>query len=102
MLSSANREIRTMERQAAERHQRFTGRDVLRWMDRLVAELEENNLAGERRVPESFLLELDELAQVLPAGVTLPAIRPPTTNDMLDYLFGLEQQLLDERRRVRH
>lgn len=91
-----------MERQAAQRRERLTVRDILRWMDRLVAQLEENNLAGEHRVQDWFLLELDDLAGVLPPGVSLSATRPVTTNEMLDYLFDLEQQMLNDRRRVRH
>lgn len=102
MMSAANREIRTHEREAADRRRRFTLRDVLRGMDRLVAELEEMNLVGEREVPGSFLLELQQLADVLPSGVSPPTPWPLKTNEVLDSLFRLEEQLLTNRRWVLH
>lgn len=67
MLSAANREIRTEERNAAERRERLTVREILRWMDRLVAQLEENNLAGESRVQDCFSWNsMTSLAPCLP------------------------------------
>src|SRR5919201_3716767 len=102
MMSVANREIRTMERQADERRRRVTFRDLLHHIDRLVAELEEMNLAGEREVPDEFFLELNGLVDILPSQVAFPATPPHRPSAMIDYLFVLEEQILQGRPRVLH
>jgi hypothetical protein len=102
MMSVANREIRTMERQADERRRRVTFRDLLHHIDRLVAELEEMNLAGEREVPDEFFLELNGLVDILPSQVAFPATPPHRPSAMMDYLFVLEEQILQGRPRVLH
>jgi hypothetical protein len=102
MMSAANREIRTMERQADERRRHVTFRDLLHLIDQLVAELEEMNLAGEREVPDEFFLELNGLVEVLPSRIALPAATRHTPNAMMDCLFELEEQILRGRPRVLH
>lgn len=69
-----------------------------RAIDSVIADLEELQLVGQRRVPESYATRLRELAELLPAPVPdLPTgVR---ITQLMDVLYGQQERLLAARRR---
>jgi hypothetical protein len=96
MMSDANREIRLLEDQAAERRRRTTVRDLIHRLDRLVAELEELNIAGEPKAPDWIVAELDEVEGALPHGASSPAADRGVSH-LMERCFELQGQLLMRR-----
>ena len=94
-LASANRQIRAARaRQAEVNAARQAGRQQLLRLDQLLAAIEELQLNGHTRVPDSFDERLRELTDELPA-VWRHRITPGVaTVRLLDQLFVLQGYLL--------
>lgn len=98
-LASANQEIRAARARHAEASAaRRAARQQLSRLDQLLAAVEELQLKGHTRVPESFDERLRELREVLPDGWRSRITPGIATTRLLDQLFVLQGPLLDRGR----
>ena len=90
-----------MERREAERRARLSVRTSMRYLDGLIEELEQMNLADRVEVPVSFDAELKELRRMLP-GLSVPAVWPTRVDRVLARCFQLQAQLQGQPVRAVH
>lgn len=83
--------LRRLQRQRAARQRMLR---PLRAVDGLLAELEELNLAGRKRVPESFEPLLTAVIELLPAELGIELRSRITIAHLMDRLYEVQEHLL--------
>ena len=95
MIQEACAMIERVEaRERRSREAKYGRRNKIRYIDRLLNELEMLNLADESRVPERLAIELDRLmaeSQALEVG---RQPRPDSVNDAMDVLYEIQDSLM--------
>ncbi len=94
-LARTNQEIRQQLEAAEElRQRRNTVEQPLRYLDRVITELERLHLRGLTVVPDSFLPTLNGVKPLLPPTVVAPERWRRKIAATIDRCFDLQQQLL--------
>jgi hypothetical protein len=95
MIQEACAMIERVEaRERRSREAKYGRRNRIRYIDRLLNELEMLNLAEESRVPERLAIELDRLlADTEVVDVTRPS-RPENVSDAMDVLYEIQDSLM--------
>ena len=85
---------RVEARERRSREAKYGRRNKIRYIDRLLNELEMLNLADETRVPERLAMELGRLLSE--SEVVQVAIQPQfeSVNDAMDVLYELQDSLM--------
>jgi hypothetical protein len=97
MMSNANREIRWLEQEAELRRQRTTVRDLVHQLDKVIAELEELNMAGDRAVPDWLTSDFTEVESAIPLTPSTSDADLTTVGGLMERCFRLQEQLLVRR-----
>jgi len=94
MIQEACAMIERVEaRERRSREAKYGRRNRIRYIDRLLNELEMLNLADENRVPERLATELDRvMAETQPQTARQP--RPDSVNEAMDVLYEIQDSLM--------
>jgi hypothetical protein len=94
MIQEACAMIERVEaRERRSRQVKYGRRNMIRYIDRLLNELEMLNLADENRVPERLAIELDRLlAESRSIETRQP--RPDSVNEAMDVLYEIQDSLM--------
>ena len=84
------------ERRSTALDQEYSGMPM-RLVDDLIADLEECNLNGRQRVPESMASQLETLGRLLPARFAAELRIRVAVSRLMDHLYEVAQYLLDLR-----
>lgn len=84
---------RVEARERRSREVKYGRRNKIRYIDRLLNELEMLNLADENRVPERLAIELDRLMAESRAVETRQP-RPDSVNEAMDVLYEIQDSLM--------
>ncbi|HSR24442.1 MAG TPA: hypothetical protein VLW53_12885 [Candidatus Eisenbacteria bacterium] len=85
---------RVEARERRSREAKYGRRNKIRYIDRLLNELEMLNLADESRVPERLAIELDRLMAESQAIEVARQPRPDSVNDAMDVLYEIQDSLM--------
>jgi hypothetical protein len=85
---------RVEARERRSREAKYGRRNKIRYIDRLLNELEMLNLAEENRVPERLAIELDRLMAESQAIETARQPRPDSVNEAMDVLYEIQDGLM--------
>lgn len=85
---------RVEARERRSREAKYGRRNKIRYIDRLLNELEMLNLADESRVPERLAMELDRLVSEGEVVAVGHQPRPETISDAMDVLYELQDSLM--------
>jgi hypothetical protein len=85
---------RVEERERRSREVKYGRRNRIRYIDRLLNELEMLNLAEESRVPERLAMELDRLMDESRAVALARQPRPESVNEAMDVLYEIQDSLM--------
>jgi hypothetical protein len=95
MIQEACAMIERVEaRERRSREAKYGRRNKIRYIDRLLNELEMLNLADERKVPERLAMELDRLMAESQAIETARPPRPDSISDAMDVLYEIQDGLM--------
>lgn len=95
MIQEACAMIERVEaRERRSREAKYGRRNKIRYIDRLLNELEMLNLADESRVPERLAIELDRLMAESQAIEVARQPRPDSVNDAMDVLYEIQDSLM--------
>jgi hypothetical protein len=101
-LARTNQEIRQkLESAEAVRQRRDSVDRPLRYLDRVIADLERLHLRGLTVLPDSFLPTLNGVKPLLPAGVVAPERWRRRIAAAIDCCFELQEELLQVRQSSR-
>jgi hypothetical protein len=84
---------RVEARERRSREVKYGRRNKIRYIDRLLNELEMLNLADENRVPERLAMELDRLLAESRSMETRQP-RPDSVNEAMDVLYEIQDSLM--------
>lgn len=84
---------RVEERERRARERKYGRRNKIRYIDRLLNELEMLNLAERQEVPERLAIELERLMAESEAVVAEQA-RPETVTEAMDLLYEIQDSLM--------
>lgn len=84
---------RVEARERRSREVKYGRRNKIRYIDRLLNELEMLNLADENRVPERLAIELDRLMAESRAVETRQP-RPDSVTEAMDVLYEIQDSLM--------
>jgi hypothetical protein len=95
MIQEACAMIERVEaRERRSREAKYGRRNRIRYIDRLLNELEMLNLADETRVPERLAIELDRLmAETQPVERARQPV-PDSVNEAMDVLYEIQDSLM--------
>jgi hypothetical protein len=95
MIQEACAMIERVEaRERRSREAKYGRRNKIRYIDRLLNELEMLNLAEETRVPERLAIELDRLLAESKVMEAARQPRPDSVNDAMDVLYEIQDSLM--------
>jgi hypothetical protein len=96
ILADTNLQIRA-ELRAERRRQAAQARAMrpIRLIDAMLAELEEQHLAGRKRVPETFDARLAKLQEACPAARDVELRSRITIIHLMDQLYEIQELLLE-------
>jgi hypothetical protein len=95
MIQEACAMIERVEaRERRSREAKYGRRNKIRYIDRLLNELEMLNLADENRVPERLAIELDRLMAESHPIETARQPRPDSINEAMDVLYEIQDSLM--------
>ena len=95
MIQEACAQIERVEaRERRSREAKYGRRNKIRYIDRLLNELEMLNLADESRVPERLAIELDRLMAESEAIEMARQPRPDSVNEAMDVLYEIQDSLM--------
>jgi hypothetical protein len=95
MIQEACAMIERVEaRERRSREAKYGRRNKIRYIDRLLNELEMLNLAEECRVPERLAIELDRLMAESEAVDVARQTRPDSVNEAMDVLYEIQDSLM--------
>lgn len=81
------------ERERRAREAKYGRRNRIRYIDRLLNELEMLNLADQTRVPERLAMELDRMMAESVVEVARQP-RPESVNEAMDVLYEIQDSLM--------
>jgi hypothetical protein len=93
MIAAANRDIRR-QLQLAELRRAQVMNSPIAQLDRIITELEEKHLEGQRRVPVGLLPALIAFNQLLPEGARPLPEEGGSIRAVIDRCFDLQERLL--------
>jgi hypothetical protein len=93
MIAAANREIRR-QLQLAELRRAQVMNSPIAQLDRLITELEEKHLEGQRRVPVGLLPAFTAINQLLPEGMPPLPEQAGSIRYTIDRCFDLQERML--------
>ena len=93
MIAAANRDIRR-QLQLAELRRAQEMNSPIAQLDRIITELEEKHLEGQRRVPLYLVPAFTGINQLLPEGVPPLPEQGGSIRDTIDKCFDLQERLL--------
>ena len=82
------------ERERRARERKYGRRNKIRYIDRLLNELEMLNLAERQHVPERLAIELERLIAETEVIAIAEQIRPETVNEAMDLLYEIQDSLM--------
>ncbi|HLH71029.1 MAG TPA: hypothetical protein VKY90_18920 [Candidatus Dormibacteraeota bacterium] len=85
---------RVEERERRIRELKYGRRNKMRYIDRLLDELELLNLAEQQEVPEHLAIELDRLTAESRAVDLVRQPRPGTVMEAMDLLYEIQDSLM--------
>jgi hypothetical protein len=85
---------RVEERDRLSREVKYGRRNRIRYIDRLLNELEMLNLAEVSRVPERLAMELDRMVVESRAVEVAQQPRPESVNEAMDVLYEIQDRLM--------
>jgi hypothetical protein len=85
---------RVEERDRLSREVKYGRRNRIRYIDRLLNELEMLNLADVSRVPERLAMELDRMVVESHAVEVAQQPRPESVNEAMDVLYEIQDRLM--------
>jgi len=95
MIQEASAAIkRVEERERRSREAKYGRRNKIRYIDRLLNELEMLNLADQRNVPERLAVELDRLIGETTAIAMCRSPRPESVSEAMDVLYEIQDGLM--------
>ena len=95
MIQEASAMIERVEaRERRSREAKYGRRNKIRYIDRLLNELEMLNLAEQHRVPERLAMELDRLMAESEALELTNQPRPDSINEAMDVLYEIQDSLM--------
>src|SRR5215813_11556092 len=95
MIQEACAAIERVEaRERRSREAKYGRRNKIRYIDRLLNELEMLNLAEAGRVPERLAIELDRLMAESEVVTAAHQSRPESVNDAMDVLYEIQDSLM--------
>jgi hypothetical protein len=95
MIQEACAMIERVEaRERRSREAKYGRRNRIRYIDRLLNELEMLNLADETRVPERLAMELDRLLAETQPMERARQPRPDSVNEAMDVLYEIQDSLM--------
>src|SRR5438128_1380293 len=95
MIEEACAMIERVEaRERRSREAKYGRRNKIRYIDRLLNELEMLNLADETRVPERLAMELDRLLTETRPMERVRQPRPDSVNEAMDVLYEIQDSLM--------
>lgn len=95
MIQEACAMIERVEaRERRSREAKYGRRNRIRYIDRLLNELEMLNLADESTVPERLAIELDRLMAESQAVEVARQPRPDSVSDAMDVLYEIQDSLM--------
>src|SRR5215831_11305043 len=95
MIQEACAMIERVEaRERRSREAKYGRRNKIRYIDRLLNELEMLNLAEETRVPERLAIELDRLLAESAVVELVQQPRPDSVTEAMDVLYEIQDSLM--------
>ncbi len=95
MIEEACAMIERVEaRERRSREVKYGRRNKIRYIDRLLNELEMLNLAEQSTVPERLAIELDRLMAETQAMVLTHQPRPESVSEAMDVLYEIQDSLM--------
>ena|SRR5262245_46375688 len=95
MIQEASAAIeRVEERERRSREAKYGRRNKIRYIDRLLNELEMLNLADQTKVPERLAMELDRLVAESAAIQLVRQPRPGSVIEAMDMLYEIQDSLM--------
>jgi hypothetical protein len=95
MIQEASAAIeRVEERERRSREAKYGRRNKIRYIDRLLNELEMLNLADQTKVPERLAMELDRLMAESAAIQLVRQPRPGSVIEAMDMLYEIQDSLM--------
>lgn len=95
MIQEASAAIeRVRERDRQSREAKYGRRNKIRYIDRLLNELEMLNLADRTEVPERLAIELDRLLTESTIVETVGHPRPENVSQAMDVLYEIQDSLM--------
>src|SRR5262245_42157149 len=95
MIREASAAIeRVEERERRSREAKYSRRNKIRYIDRLLNELEMLNLADQTKVPERLAIELDRLMVESAAVQLVRQPRPGNVIEAMDVLYEIQDGLM--------
>jgi hypothetical protein len=95
MIQEACAMIERVEaRERRSREAKYGRRNRIRYIDRLLNELEMLNLADETKVPERLAIELDRLLVETQPMQHARQPRPDSVNEAMDVLYEIQDSLM--------
>lgn len=95
MIQEACEAIDRVEEHERRSHAvKYGRRNRIRYIDRLLNELEMLNLAEQRQVPERLAVELDRIIGESTTVQVAKQPRPETVNEAMDALYELQDSLM--------
>lgn len=85
---------RVEARERRSREAKYGRRNKIRYIDRLLNELEMLNLAEESRVPERLAIELDRLVAESEVVAVGHQPRPESVSDAMEVLYEIQDSLM--------
>ena len=85
---------RVEERERRARELKYGRRNKIRYIDRLLNELEMLNLAERRQVPERLAIELERLMTESEAIAIVDQPCPETVTEAMDLLYEIQDSLM--------
>jgi len=96
MIEEACVAIETVsERDRRLREAKYARRNKMRYIDRLLNELEMLNLAEQREVPTQLAMALDKLVQETDVVAKIEDERPGTVTAAMDVLYEIQDSLME-------
>jgi len=96
MIEEACVAIETVsERDRRVREAKYARRNKMRYIDRLLNELEMLNLAEQREVPTQLAMALDKLVQETDVVAKIEDERPGTVTAAMDVLYEIQDSLME-------
>ena len=96
MIKQASRAIEHMTaRERRIQRAKYARRNKMRYIDRLLNELEMLNLAEQREVPTQLAMALDKLVQETDVVAKIEDERPGTVTAAMDVLYEIQDSLME-------